>query len=41
VWNRKTGSIVAEGNLRVVDAEGNELLNQQMELSEDLTFGLA
>ena len=25
-WNRKTGSILAQGNLRVVDAEGNELL---------------
>jgi len=39
-WNRKTGSIVAQGNLRVVDAEGNELLTEQMELTDDLAIGL-
>jgi len=39
-WNRKTGSILAQGNLRVVDAEGNELLTEQMELTDDLGIGL-
>lgn len=39
-WNRKTGQIMAQGQLRVVDANGNELLTDQMELSEDLSVGL-
>lgn len=39
-WNRKTGKIVAEGHLRVVDAEGNELITEQMELGDDLAAGL-
>ncbi len=39
-WNRKTGKILAEGHLRVVDAEGNELITEQMELSDDLAAGL-
>ncbi|RVU04409.1 LPS-assembly protein LptD [Novosphingobium umbonatum] len=39
-WNRKTGQIIAQGNLRVVDAEGNELITEQMELSDDLALGM-
>jgi LPS-assembly protein len=39
-WNRKTGQIIATGHLRVVDAEGNELITEQMELSDDLALGL-
>ncbi|KAH1676599.1 hypothetical protein KXX12_008505, partial [Aspergillus fumigatus] len=39
-WNRKTGQIMAQGQLRGVDANGNELLTDQMELSDDLSIGL-
>lgn len=39
-WNRKTGAITATGHLRAVDADGNELLTQEMALDEDLAFGL-
>ncbi len=39
-WNRKSGQIIAQGNLRVVDANGNELITEQMELTDDLAIGL-
>jgi len=39
-WHRKTGQILAQGKLRVVDADGNELLTEQMELTDDLALGM-
>lgn len=38
-WNRKTGSIVATGNVRAIDQDGNELFTDQVELTEELKTG--
>jgi LPS-assembly protein len=39
VWNRKTGQIVAEGNIRFVDQDGNQLFTDRIELTEELKAG--
>lgn len=39
VWDRSSGKIVAEGNIRFVDADGNQLFTDQLELTEDLKAG--
>ncbi|MEQ1640154.1 MAG: LPS assembly protein LptD [Novosphingobium sp.] len=38
-WNRKTGQIVAEGNIRYVDPDGNQLFTQRLELTDELKAG--
>jgi LPS-assembly protein len=38
-WNRKTGQIVATGNVRAVDEEGNELFTDRVELTDQLKAG--
>ena len=38
-WNRKTGQIVANGDVRMVDADGNELFTEQAELTDELKTG--
>ena len=38
-WDRTTGKILAEGNIRFVDADGNQLFTDQLELTEDLKAG--
>ncbi len=38
-WNRATGQIVAEGNVRLVDADGNQLFTDQVELTDELKAG--
>lgn len=38
-WNRKTGRIVATGNIRLVDADGNQLFGDQVELTDELRTG--
>ncbi len=39
VWNRKTGQIVAQGNIRFVDADGNQLFTEQLELTDEFKAG--
>ncbi|BBC72572.1 organic solvent tolerance protein [Altererythrobacter sp. B11] len=39
VWNRTTGQIVAKGNIRLVDEDGNQLLADQVELTDELKTG--
>jgi LPS-assembly protein len=39
VWDRKTGQIVAEGNIRFVDQDGNQLFTDRIELTEELKAG--
>lgn len=39
VWDRKTGKIRAEGNIRFVDGDGNQLFTDSLELSEELEAG--
>jgi LPS-assembly protein len=39
VWDRKTGQIVAEGNIRFVDRDGNQLFTDRIELTEELKAG--
>ena len=39
IWNRDTGEIVAEGAIRFVDADGNQLFTDRMELTEELAAG--
>ncbi|MCL6250725.1 LPS assembly protein LptD [Altererythrobacter sp. KTW20L] len=39
VWNRTTGQIVAEGNVRLVDGDGNQLFTEQLELTDELKAG--
>lgn len=39
VWDRKSGKIVAEGNIRFVDADGNQLFTDRLELDEELKAG--
>ena len=38
-WDRKTGRIVAIGNIRLVDADGNQLYTDQVELTDELKAG--
>jgi LPS-assembly protein len=38
-WDRKTGQIVAEGNIRFVDQDGNQLFTDRIELTEELKAG--
>ena len=38
-WNRKTGEIVADGNIRFVDADGNQLYVDKLELTDELKAG--
>ncbi|MEB3415658.1 LPS assembly protein LptD [Alteriqipengyuania sp. WL0013] len=39
VWNRETGVIRAEGDVRVVDPDGNQLYTDSVELDGDLRVG--
>lgn len=38
-WDRKTGVITAEGRIRLVDADGNQLFTEKVELNDDLKAG--
>ncbi|PLK27781.1 LPS-assembly protein LptD [Novosphingobium sp. TH158] len=38
-WNRKTGEIVAAGNIRMVDKDGNQLFTDRVELTDELKAG--
>jgi LPS-assembly protein len=38
-WNRMTGIITAEGNIRFVDEDGNQLYTDSLELTEELKAG--
>lgn len=38
-WNRTTGVIVATGNVRLVDADGNQLFTDRVELTGELRAG--
>lgn len=38
-WNEATGAIVAEGNVRVVDGDGNQLLTERVDLTDELDAG--
>ena len=38
-WNRKTGQITANGNIRLTDADGNQLYTDSMELTDELKAG--
>ncbi len=38
-WDRKTGRIVATGNIRLVDADGNQLFTDSIELTDELKAG--
>ena len=38
-WNRKTGQIIAEGNIRLVDPDGNQLFTDRLELTDELKAG--
>jgi LPS-assembly protein len=38
-WDRKTGTIVAEGNIRFVDRDGNQVFTDRIELDEELRAG--
>ncbi len=38
-YNRKTGQIVATGNVRFVDADGNQLFSERVELTDELKAG--
>lgn len=39
IWNRQTGEIVAEGNVRLVDRDGNQLFTDRVELTQELKAG--
>ncbi|MEE4450482.1 LPS-assembly protein LptD [Novosphingobium resinovorum] len=39
-WDRKTGKIVANGNVRMVDQDGNQLYTGQVELTDELKTGM-
>lgn len=39
IWNRMTGVIMAEGNIRFVDEDGNQLYTDRLELTEELRTG--
>ena len=38
-WNRNTGKIIASGNIRMVDEDGNQLFTEQVELTDELKVG--
>ncbi|WP_374412261.1 LPS-assembly protein LptD [Novosphingobium colocasiae] len=38
-WNRKTGLVVATGNVRVVDRDGNQAYTDRVELTDELKSG--
>ncbi len=38
-WNRKTGKILAIGNVRMVDKDGNQLFTNQVELTDQFDVG--
>jgi LPS-assembly protein len=38
-WDRKTGKILASGNIRLVDESGNQLFTEQVELTEAFDTG--
>lgn len=38
-WDRKSGKILATGNIRLVDADGNQLYTDQVELTDELKAG--
>ena len=38
-WDRKTGQIIATGNIRLVDEAGNQLFTDQVELTEEFDTG--
>ncbi len=38
-WDRKTGRIIASGNIRLVDEAGNQLFTDQVELTEEFDTG--
>ncbi|MFN3516966.1 MAG: LPS-assembly protein LptD [Novosphingobium sp.] len=38
-WDRKTGRIVATGHIRLVDADGNQLFTDSIELTDELKAG--
>ncbi|MFM2301848.1 MAG: hypothetical protein RLZZ84_1584, partial [Pseudomonadota bacterium] len=38
-WDRSTGKIVASGNIRFVDADGNQLFTDQIELTDEFKIG--
>lgn len=38
-WNQKTGQIVANGNIRLVDQDGNQLFTDRLELTDELKAG--
>ena len=38
-WDRKTGKIIATGNIRLVDEAGNQLFTDQIELTEEFDTG--
>jgi LPS-assembly protein len=38
-WNRKSGAIVASGGVRMVDEQGNTLLTEKVELTDELKTG--
>jgi LPS-assembly protein len=38
-WNRKSGEIVATGDVRLVDADGNQLFTDRVVLSDELRAG--
>jgi LPS-assembly protein len=38
-WNRETGVIVASGNIRLVDENGNQLFTERVELTDELKAG--
>lgn len=39
-WNRKTGQIVASGNIRLVDKDGNQVFTDKVELTDELKAGV-
>ena len=38
-WSRKTGKITATGNIRLVDADGNQLFVDQLDLTDEFETG--
>ncbi len=39
VWHRATGQIMAEGSVRLVDGDGNQLFTDSLELTDELKAG--
>ncbi len=39
-WNRMTGEIVAEGNVRYIDEDGNQLFTERLTLTDELRAGV-